>query len=94
MRKWGNEVMTDEELEKKLKNRMLAFYFAGAVNLVIGLYVLFYGAAHMSRGMALLVALFFLGFAAIDFYFPTMMQKRWWEQQGRAGGQGRIPPRS
>jgi len=86
--------MTEAELQKKLKNRMLAFYFAGVVNLVIGLYVLFYGAAHMSRGMALLVALFFLGFAALDFYFPRMMQKRWWEEQSRAGGQGGVPPKS
>jgi hypothetical protein len=86
--------MTEQELQKKLKNRMLAFYFAGVVNLVIGLYVLFYGAAYMSRGAALLVALFFIGFAALDFYFPRMMQKRWWEEQQRTGGQGGMPPKS
>ena len=83
----------EEELQKKLKNRMLAFYFAGFVNLVIGLYVLFYGAAYMSRGMAFLVALFFLGFAALDFYFPKMMQKRWWEQQQPTGEEGGVPPK-
>jgi hypothetical protein len=86
--------MTEQELQKKLKNRMLAFYFAGVVNLVIGLYVLFYGAAYMSQGAALLVALFFIGFAALDFYFPRMMQKRWWEEQQRTGGQGGMPPKS
>jgi hypothetical protein len=83
-----------DELERKFKRRMLAFYFAGVVNLVIGVYVLLFGGQFMARGTALLVALFFLGFAAVDFYFPKMMKKKWAEQQGRlAGGQGNPPQR-
>jgi hypothetical protein len=85
-----------DDLEKKFKKRMLAFYFAGVVNLAIGLYVLLFGGQFMARGTALLVALFFLGFAAVDFYFPSLMKKKWDEaqrQQRLAGGQGNPPQR-
>lgn len=64
---------------------MLAFYFAGVVNLVIGLYVLVAGGAHMGQGTALLIGLFFVGFAAVDFYFPRAMKKKWLEDQARMG---------
>jgi hypothetical protein len=64
---------------------MLAFYFAGVVNLVIGLYVLVAGGAHMGQGTALLIGLFFVGFAAVDFYFPRAMKKKWLEGQARMG---------
>lgn len=64
---------------------MLAFYFAGVVNLVIGLYVLVAGGAHMGQGTALLIGLFFVGFAAVDFYFPRAMRKKWLEDQARMG---------
>jgi|InoplaM3SAM_1038581.scaffolds.fasta_scaffold29715_1 hypothetical protein len=77
------ETRLDPQLEERLKKRMLAFYFAGAVNVLIGLYVLLAGAAHMGQGTALLVALFFLGFAALDFYFPRAMKRRWLEEQAR-----------
>ncbi|HJQ64206.1 MAG TPA: hypothetical protein VJ834_15240 [Burkholderiales bacterium] len=75
-------------MDERLRKRMLAFYFAGVVNLVLGLYVLVAGAAHMGQGTALLVALFFLGFAAVDFYFPRAMKKKWLEEQARA----KAPP--
>ena len=84
------ETRLDPQLEERLKKRMLAFYFAGVVNLMIGLYVLVAGAAHMGQGTALLVAFFFLGFAAVDFYFPRAMWKRWLEEQARMhAAQGR-----
>ncbi|MGQ0750356.1 MAG: hypothetical protein ACT4PS_07475 [Betaproteobacteria bacterium] len=82
------EPRLDPQLEERLKKRMLAFYFAGVVNLLIGFYVLVAGAAHMGQGTALLVALFFLGFAAVDFYFPRAMRKRWLEEQARMRAQG------
>ena len=83
-----------DELEQKFRRRMLAFYFAGVVNLVIGVYVLLFGGQFMSRSMSLIVALFFLGFAAIDFYFPKMMRKKWAEERQRVARQGTVPPRA
>ena len=68
---------------------MLAFYFAGVINLVLGVYVLVAWGAHMGQGTALLIGLFVLGFAAVDFYFPRAMKKKWLEEQARMG----TPPR-
>lgn len=70
-------------MDERLKKRMLAFYFAGVVNLILGLYVLVAGAKQMGDTTALLIALFFLGFAAVDFYFPRAMKKKWLEEQAR-----------
>lgn len=81
-----------DDLEQKFKRRMLAFYFAGVINLVIGLYILLFGAQFMARGTALLVALFFLGFAAVDFYFPKLMKKKWEEARRQQGGGVGHPP--
>lgn len=83
-----------DELEKKFRKRILTFYFAGVVNLVIGLYVLFFGGQFMARGTSLLVALFFLGFAAVDFYFPQIMKKKWVEEQERLARLGNPPARA
>lgn len=78
-------------MDERLKKRMLAFYFAGVVNFVLGVYVLVAGAAFLGQGTALLVALFFLGFAAVDFYFPRAMKKKWLEEQAKLSGQTRRP---
>ena len=78
-------------MDERLRKRILAFYFAGVVNVVLGIYVLLAGAAHMGSGTALLVALFFLGFAAVDFYFPQIIKKKWREQQAQLSGQAPGP---
>lgn len=77
-----------QDIEEKLRKRILAFYFAGVVNLVIGIYILLEGAKFMAPGTAMLVAVFFLAFAAVDFYFPTLMKKRWREYQEEVRRQG------
>jgi len=68
-------------LDPRLKKRIYAFYFAGVVNLILGLYVLFAGTSFLPRGTALILGVFFFGFAAVDFYFPEMMKKKWLEHQ-------------
>jgi len=78
-------------VDARLRKRMYAFYFAGVVNLLLGLYVLFAGAAYMGQGTALLVALFFLAFAAVDFYFPWAMKKRWLEDRARVNAGAQRP---
>jgi len=68
-------------MDERLKKRIYAFYFAGVVNLVLGLYVLIEGSASLPRSTVLLLLFFFFGFAAVDFYFPKAMKKKWLEQQ-------------
>lgn len=79
------------ELNSRLKKRIYAFYFAGVVNLVLGLYVLFAGASFLPRGTMLTMVVFFFGFAAVDFYFPKMLKKKWLEQQKQLEEQQRKP---
>lgn len=68
-------------MDPKLKKRIYAFYFAGVINLILGVYVLVAGTSMVPRSTAILLVLFFFGFAAVDFYFPKMMIKKWNEQQ-------------
>lgn len=67
-------------MDPRLKKRIYAFYFAGVVNLVLGLYVLFAGSSFLPRNTAMMMVLFFFGFAAVDFYFPRMLKRKWLEQ--------------
>lgn len=80
-------------MDDRLRRRILAFYFAGAVNLVLGIYTLIEGPALVGKETTLVLVLFFFGFALIDFYFPRAMKKKWLEDQARleaerAKGQG------
>lgn len=70
-------------MDERLKRRMMWFQFAGVVNLVLGLYVLIEGPGIMGWGAAMLVAAFFLGFAAVDFWFPRLMKRQWLAEQER-----------
>jgi len=68
-------------MDPRLKKRIYAFYFAGVVNLVLGMYVLFAAGSSIPRGTAMMLVVFFFGFAAVDFYFPKLLKKKWLEQQ-------------
>ena len=78
-------------MDERLKKRIRWFHFAGAVNLVLGVYVLVQGPAFLPRDTLLLLVLFFLAFAAVDFYFPYALKKKWLEEQARKSGQ-QSPP--
>ncbi len=70
-------------MDERLKKRIRWFYFAGTVNLVLGIYVLIQGPAVLPRDTLLVLVLFFLAFAAVDFYFPYTLKKKWLEEQAR-----------
>jgi drug/metabolite transporter (DMT)-like permease len=70
-------------VDDKLKKRITMFYIAGAVNVVIGVYVLVFGRSFLSGDKYLMVVLFFLGFAALDFYFPSMLRKKWLQEKAK-----------
>ena len=70
-------------MDDKFRKRILAFYFAGFLNLVLGLYVLIYGRAMLEQGTWLLLLAFFFGFAAVDFWFPRVLKRKWREAQRR-----------
>lgn len=66
-------------MDDRLKKRIYAFYFAGLLNMALGLWVLFYGDA-LEQGPRTVMLLFFFGFAAVDFWFPSQLKKKYAEQ--------------
>lgn len=66
-------------MDERLKRRILMFYVAGAINLALGGYVLVVGPGFLQQSTVFWLSLFFLGFAAVDFWFPQVLKKRWAE---------------
>lgn len=88
-------------MDDRLKKRIYAFYFAGLLNMALGLWVLFYGGA-LEPGARTIMLVFFFGFAAVDFWFPSQLKKKYAEQlaefqrmqqqAGQAGAGGQDKP--
>lgn len=78
-------------MDPRLRRRILMFYFAGIVNTILGLYVLLQGQGFLEPSKIMMLALFFFAFAAIDFYFPHAMKKKWREEQEKAMNRGTPP---
>ena len=71
-------------MDERLRKRIIMFYLAGIINLVLGLYVLFAGSSVLPADKVMMLSLFFFAFAAVDFYFPYMMKKKWRAEQEKA----------
>ena len=63
-------------MDDKTKKRIYMFYAAGVVNLLIGAYILFFGRSFIPEDKITMLLLFFLGFAALDFWMPVMIKKK------------------
>ncbi len=74
-------------IDPRLKKRMLMFYLAGIFNAVLGVYILLEGRRFLPEGTVLLLVVFFFGFAAVDFYFPRLMKRKWLEHQAQLAAQ-------
>ena len=64
-------------MDPKLQRRIIAFYVGGILNAVLGLYVLIEGLSFLPADTARTLAIVFLVFAAVDFYFPYALKKKW-----------------
>jgi len=64
-------------MDDKLKRRIIMFYIGGIINALLGLYVLIEGATFLPSGTARILVLVFLAFAAVDFYFPYALKRKW-----------------
>ena len=70
-------------MDERLKKRILMFYLAGVVNAFLGLYVVIEGRAFLPPETVRWLALFFFVFAAVDFWFPRVLKKKWLEAQAK-----------
>ena len=78
-------------MDDKLKKRIILFYIGGIVNALLGLYVLIEGASFLPSDTARILALVFLAFAAVDFYFPYMLKRKWLAENAGRQAQGNDP---
>jgi hypothetical protein len=77
-------------MDDKLKKRIIMFYAAGVVNLLIGGYILLFGRSFLPEDKILLLIFFFLGFAAVDFIMPNMIKRKWAADQAKLEAQRRA----
>ena len=69
----------------------MMFYLAGVINAFLGLYVVFEGRAFLPSETVRWLALFFFAFAAVDFWFPRVLKKKWLEAQAKLNAQRQAP---
>ena len=67
----------DQDLYTRLRKRMLMFYFAAGINLVMALWVMSVGAGQIAGSTLAMVLLMFLAFAAINFYMARVLRRQW-----------------
>jgi len=59
----------------------MLFYLAGVINVFLGLYVVIEGRNSLPPDTVRWLTLFFFAFAAVDFWFPRVLKKKWLEAQ-------------
>ncbi len=74
-------------MDDRVKKRIYLFYAAGVVNLLIGCYVLFFARGIVPEDKFQIIVLFFLGFAALDFWMPVLIKKKWAADQAKLEAQ-------
>jgi uncharacterized membrane protein len=83
-------------MDRRLQKRIMMFYVAGVINAFLGLYVALEGRAFLPPETVRWLALFFFTFAAVDFWFPRVLKKKWAEAQAKldAQRQAQAPAKS
>ena len=69
-----------EQMHPQLRRRILMFYFAAGINLMMAVWVMSVGSSQVSGGVLGLIAFVFLAFAAVNFYVAKWLRKKWEEQ--------------
>jgi polyferredoxin len=67
----------ERELYERLRKRMLMFYFAAGLNLVMAMWVMSMGVGQAPGGTLMIIMTIFLAFAGLNFYMARLLQKQW-----------------
>ena len=65
------------QIDPRYRRRILMFYFAAGINIVMAMYVVTMGSGQIAGGTLGLLTLVFLAFAFVNFYFAKMLKRRW-----------------
>lgn len=74
-------------MDERLKKRIIMFYLGGILNAFLAFYIVIEGISFLPADTAHWLVMFFLIFAAVDFYFPYAMKKKWREDQAKLRAQ-------
>jgi hypothetical protein len=78
-------------MDEKLKRKIMLFYAGGIINALLGLYVLFEGRSFLPADTARTLTIIFIVFAAVDFYLPYALKKKWLANNRDQQGEGSDP---
>ena len=67
----------DRDLYERLRKRMLMFYFAAGINLVMAMWVMSAGGGQVANTTLLMIIALFLAFAALNFYMARTLKRQW-----------------
>ena len=67
----------DRNLYDRLRRRILMFYFAAGINLVMAIWVLSAGTGKVASSTLWIVVLIFLGFAVLNFRMARTLRRQW-----------------
>jgi positive regulator of sigma E activity len=67
----------DRNLYDRLRRRILMFYFAAGINLVMGIWVLSAGTGKVASSTLWIIVLIFLGFAVLNFRMARTLRRQW-----------------
>ena len=73
----ANQPQFDTDLRNRLRKRMLMFYFAAGINLVMAVWIAAVGSTQVASGTVWTVMLIFFAFAGLNFYMARVLQKQW-----------------
>ena len=84
----ANPIPPDTDLRNRLRKRMLMFYFAAGINLVMAVWIFAVGSTQVASSTVWTVMLIFLAFAGLNFYMARVLQRQW-DAHLRSLGYGR-----
>jgi uncharacterized membrane protein YfcA len=64
-------------MDPRLQKRLMLFYLGGVINAFLGAYVLVEGRSFLPERTATWLVVFFFAFAAVDFWFPYAIRRKW-----------------
>ncbi len=67
----------DRDLHGRLRKRMLMFYFAAGINLVMAVWVMSSGGGQVAAGTLAMIVALFVAFAALNFYMARVLRRQW-----------------
>ena len=82
------------QMDPQLRKRILMFYFAAGINLVMATWVVSVGSGQVASGTLTTITIVFIVFAGLNYYVARYLQKKWAREVRRQGESSPAPQRA